>query len=121
MTIKAKCYCGATEFDVSAVPTSVTECNCTFCSKRGALWAYYQPEEVNFIQSNQTTAYAAGEGSMNEHHHCTICGCSAYTMTVSWNEDFTPGDPRIAVNARLFEDFDLSSVLVEHVDGLNQW
>ena len=41
MPIKARCHCGATQFEVSEAPNTVTECNCTFCFKRGVLWAYY--------------------------------------------------------------------------------
>ena len=37
MAITASCHCGATQFQVSEAPSSVTDCNCTFCAKRGAL------------------------------------------------------------------------------------
>ena len=43
MTIKGSCHCGATQFEVSEAPASVTHCTCSFCSKRGALHAYYTP------------------------------------------------------------------------------
>lgn len=56
MPIKASCHCGATQFEVSEAPTTVTECNCTFCFKRVVLWAYYLPEQVSFIKNDRTTA-----------------------------------------------------------------
>ena len=41
MPIKGSCHCGATQFEVTEPPASVTRCTCSFCSKRGALHAYY--------------------------------------------------------------------------------
>jgi hypothetical protein len=43
-------------------------------------------------------------------------------MRCSWGEngpDFTR--PQVAVNARLFDDFDLAAVPVKHLDGRNLW
>ena len=77
MPIKARCHCGATQFEVSEAPTTVTECNCTFCFKRGVLWAYYLPEQVSFIKNDRTTIYSNDE-STHKHHHCTVCGCGTY-------------------------------------------
>jgi hypothetical protein len=122
MSIKASCHCGATQFEVSEAPTSVTACNCTFCFKRGGLWAYYSPEQVILIKNDRTTVYTSDE-STHEHHHCSICGCGAYNeVRCTWGEngpDFTR--PQIAVNARLFDDFDLAIVPVTHLDGRNLW
>ena len=37
--------------------------------------------------------------------------------------DYKPdyANPKIGVNARLFNDFDLAAVPVEHVNGKNDW
>ena len=43
-------------------------------------------------------------------------------MHCSWGEhgpDFTC--PQVAVNARLFDDFDLGAIPVKHLDGRNLW
>ena len=45
MTIKGSCHCGNTTFEVDAAPADVTRCTCSFCSKRGGLWAYYKPAQ----------------------------------------------------------------------------
>ena len=93
-----------------------------FCFKRGVLWAYYLPEQVSFIKNDRTTIYSNDE-STHKHHHCTVCGCGAYNeMHCSWGEhgpDFTC--PQVAVNARLFDDFDLGAIPVKHLDGRNLW
>ncbi len=45
MAIKGNCHCGATHFTVAERPKTVTRCTCSFCTKRGVLWAH-QPIEV---------------------------------------------------------------------------
>jgi len=47
MTLKGSCHCGATQFEIAEAPAKVARCTCSFCSKRGALWAYYSPEQFN--------------------------------------------------------------------------
>lgn len=47
MATRGSRHCGATQFTVAKRPETVTRCTCSFCSKRGALWAY-QNEEDDF-------------------------------------------------------------------------
>jgi hypothetical protein len=61
--IKATCHCDATRLEVSEAPTTVTECNCTFCFKRGVLWAYYLPEQIGSIKNDRTTVYTSDEST----------------------------------------------------------
>jgi len=48
MTVKGSSHCGATQFTVTKRPETVTRCTCSFCTKRGALWAY-QDNEDDFV------------------------------------------------------------------------
>ena len=50
MTVKGSCHCGATQFTVARRPASVTRCTCSFCSKRGHLYAHYPPERFKVTQ-----------------------------------------------------------------------
>ena len=45
MPVKGSCHCGTTQFEVAAAPAELTRCTCSFCAKRGALWAYYPPAQ----------------------------------------------------------------------------
>lgn len=120
MTIESRCHCGATKLVIKANPDSLTECNCTFCSKHGVLWAYYDPEEV-VLESVGNTVVRGEEGSP-QHHFCSICHClSYYYQAHAWTDDGSPGKPFVGVNARLFESIDLASLPLKKVDGLNGW
>ena len=121
MPVLGSCHCKATTFEVSQAPSSVTRCNCTFCSKRGPLWAYYAPEQVAFTSREHDIRYGRA-GSPVKHHHCAVCGCTTYTESPVW-VDFKPHPTltRVSINARLLDEFDLDAVPVEFLDGRNLW
>ena len=50
MKLTGSCHCGATKFEVSEAPASVTRCTCSICSKLGVLWAYYRPENFRLLE-----------------------------------------------------------------------
>ena len=118
--VKASCHCGACQIEVET-PEHVTSCTCTFCSKRGALWAYYPKENVTFLQPVQHDASYSKRGFAH-HHFCANCGCTTYSESPSW-VDFKPDyeHMRISVNARLIDDLDPATLRVETIDGRNLW
>ena len=122
MTISGSCHCKATVFEVSEAPANVTKCTCSFCSKRGALWAYYAPSQFSLLtpQANLST-YRWGSRTI-KHHFCGVCGCGTFTETPDWSTGEPNFDnPKISVNARLFDDLDLGAVEVVVIDGRNLW
>jgi hypothetical protein len=121
MSLKGKCHCGATAFEVTQAPKAVTRCTCTFCSKRGSLWAYYEPEQFKLLSDRNRVAYSTNP-EIQKHFFCGICGCGTFSDTPVWeNYAMVPGKRKVPVNARLFEDFDLEAVPVEVIDGKNLW
>jgi hypothetical protein len=119
--LKGTCHCGATQFEVAAPPKEVTRCNCTFCGKRGALWAYYSPEQVKLTRREDEGTYS--RSGTNQHHHCQKCGCGTWTQSPLGDENNQPVPGRflIGINARLFDDFNLDAVRVTFLDGRNLW
>jgi hypothetical protein len=122
MASKGSCHCRATQFEVPAPPDSVTQCTCSFCSKRGALHAYYPQGAVRLTTARDRVSTYQWRSFTVHHHHCAICGCPTY----SESPDFSTGKPdfanmRVGVNARLFDDFDLATVPVKTIDGKNLW
>lgn len=121
MTILGSCHCGAIKFEISEAPTIVTACTCTFCTKRGALWAYFTPDRVKLSVSPEADAVYSRNG-MNKHHHCNVCGCGTFSQLPTWVDYKADFDkPRISVNVRLFDNFDIGSLPVETLDGRNLW
>jgi hypothetical protein len=114
MVIKASCRCKATTFEVF--------CTCSFCSKRGSLWAYYSPAQFKLTSpAENVTVYEWGSKTV-KHGFCAVCGCGTFTETPDWSTGEPDFDnPKISVNSRLFDDSDLDQIEVVVIDGKNLW
>jgi hypothetical protein len=122
MTIKGSCHCGETQFEVSEAPASVTRCTCSLCSKRGALWAYYTPAQFRLMTLVEKVATYRWGSRTVKHNFCANCGCGTYSESPDWSTGKPDFDhPRVGVNARLLDDFELEAVPVEVIDGKNLW
>jgi hypothetical protein len=131
MSLVASCHCGATQIELPETPTRATECNCTYCSRTGALWAYYEPGEIT-VRSSADSIYAP---SLMNHHFCTVCGMQTWGDAPDWssiyNADGSPKegfDPsaiptkrKFQVNLRLVDGLDWSKIEIDKLDGRNSW
>jgi hypothetical protein len=122
MRLQGSCHCKATVFEVAEVPEQVVRCTCSICSKRGALWAYYPVADFHLQTPQENVATYRWNTKAVKLNFCGICGCSTFTETPDWSSGKADYDnPQIAVNARLFDDFDLDAVEVATIDGKNLW
>jgi len=122
MPVEASCHCGETVFEVTEAPSNVTRCTCSLCTKRGALWAYYSPAQFRLLSpADNVATYLWGSRTV-KHPYCANCGCGTYSESPDWSNGKPDFDnPKVAVNARLFDDFDLEAVPVNMIDGKNLW
>ena len=123
MPIKGRCHCGATQFEVDAAPGDLTSCNCSFCSRRGALVAYYTPKQFRLTTARDRVSTYQWGHYVGQHHHCSICGVGTYSEFPTFTDKGVPDfdKPRVGVNARLFEDFDVESVPLTKLNGRDDW
>ena len=122
MSITGSCHCGRTRFEVDEAPARVTRCTCTLCSKRGALWAYYTPQQFRITSPGGEGAIYGRHTETVRHYFCPLCGCGTYSVSPAWSKGTPDFDhPKIGVNARLLDDFDLDAVPVDVIDGRNLW
>ena len=113
---RGSCHCGVHRFEAET-PQTVTRCNCSICSKRGALSAYYKPGDVVLdVQRDALVAYQWGDRLMT-FFHCAVCGCPIYSEQPDLEFQGRAYPARMTLNARLFDDLDLSSVIVLDVDN----
>ena len=130
MAISGSCLCGATKFEIDVAPQSVTACNCSFCTKRGGLWAYVKPDQFRLLTPIENAAQWS-RVELNHHYFCPTCGCSTFGDTPDWSaflqdaeaaqDQFDPTRRHIAINVRVLDDFDFENLPVEHVDGRSGW
>lgn len=115
--IRAACHCGVVRITLDHAPSWVLDCNCSICRRYGALWAY----DWDFLAkgtlgaslvrgSDALEAYIWGDREIG-FWRCTECGCLTHHTALN-----DPAKLR-GVNARMFVDFDPSSVIVHRSDN----
>jgi len=51
-----ECHCGNIKITANALPSSITSCNCSICNRLGALWAYFDLENVETLSGGKLIA-----------------------------------------------------------------
>ena len=77
----AVCHCGRVRVELPSKPTSLLECHCTVCYKYGALWAYFQRNDVVVTTASDTTlqAYIREDADCGLlFNRCGHCGCMMF-------------------------------------------
>jgi hypothetical protein len=93
--IPAVCDCGAVRLEVVEAPDNVNDCQCSWCQRLGALWAYYKKNQVRVVsEPGATSVYLRGARRL-EFHRCKVCGLTTHWVSVDQTRQ------RMGVNARL--------------------
>jgi len=93
--IEAVCDCGAVRLEIAEPPEQVNDCQCAWCQRLGALWAYYPKDQVRFVCAPDATTVYQRASRRLEFHRCKVCGLTSHWV----NAD--PNGRRMGVNARL--------------------
>jgi hypothetical protein len=101
--IVGSCHCGAVRLEVDTPPDTVTDCACSICRRKGALWAYYSPMRVRTVPATGATSiYTWGDETI---------ACSTHWAPV----DKSYG--RMGVNMRMMDPEILAAARVEKIAG----
>ncbi|MDQ3144961.1 MAG: GFA family protein [Pseudomonadota bacterium] len=76
VTLRGQCHCGAVRFEVklSEGLASARRCNCSYCSKRGAVAVTARSDGLKIIAGDDQLATYRFNTRVAEHHFCTTCG-----------------------------------------------
>lgn len=123
MPLTGRCHCGRNAFEVDGeLPEKLTRCTCSLCSKRGHLYAYYDPAQFKVTQADSDAVYRWNTKAI-ANHFCSACGCDLYADSPAFERDgsWDGKTRRIAVNARLLDDFEAADWPVTVIDGKHLW
>jgi len=123
MTLTARCHCGRIALEVAGeLPAALMRCTCSLCSKRGHLFAYFPPDRFVVKQADSDGVYR-WNSKLVAHHFCTACGCDTYADSPAFERDgsWDGKTRRIALNARLIDDFEAADWPATVIDGKNLW
>ena len=111
-TYQGGCHCGRVRFRVTADLSSVTECNCSMCTKKGFLHVIVPKEDFELVSGkDDLTTYTFNTG-VAKHTFCKHCGMHPFYVPRS--------DPdKIDVNARYLDGIDLDTLTLKRFDGEN--
>ena len=113
--IEASCHCGNVKLEITESIEAVTSCNCSVCSRYGALWGYFASKNVNVNSVSDTGKYCWGDKSI-EFHHCQNCGCVTHYTPVEVSDN-----SKMAVNFNMVNSSILNGLKVRHFDGADTW
>ncbi|WOS61351.1 GFA family protein [Sinorhizobium fredii] len=95
--IEGHCHCRAVRIAVPVRPETLGDCNCSLCSRLGALWGYYAPSDVTVSDEHKhLVGYVQGDKTLTAFH-CGICGCTTHWSPIG------RGSAKMGVNLRIFD------------------
>lgn len=109
MKLTGSCHCGQVRYEVQVETLKVIDCNCSICTKRGALHLRV-PAEAFGLKSGGAALKAYRFGTFTaKHWFCERCGIPVYS-----NPRIAPD--KVNVNARTldrFHELDFERVLFD--------
>ncbi|MEO4048313.1 GFA family protein [Pseudomonas sp. CAU 1711] len=112
MTYQGGCHCGKIRFEVSGEIDSLTECNCSLCSKRGGLLWFVGRDQLRLESPDGELPTYRFNTRKIAHHFCDVCGCAPFSEAAG-----PDGRPMASINARCLEGVELAAFKVVQWDG----
>ena len=86
--ISGSCHCGKSTFRLEAgVPQLLTRCTCSFCSRRGVIWAYFEPAQFQLTSAADDGATYRSNTKLVAHYFRPVCGCRTFTDSPAFELD----------------------------------
>jgi hypothetical protein len=108
------CHCGRVRFEVLAeAEFSVTECNCSMCSRLGYLHLIVPAERFTLLSGEDVLTTYEFNTRTAKHRFCSICGIKSFYVPRSHPDGFS-------VNARCLDEGTVRIREVTHTNG-REW
>ncbi len=94
------CHCQSVRFEIEGPIERVVECNCSICTKKGALHHTVEAGSLKLTcGQEQLGTYGFGTGEA-KHHFCSVCGIHVFSRP--------RGAPELySVNVRVLDNFNI--------------
>jgi hypothetical protein len=108
------CHCGRVRFEVSAPSRlSVSECNCSICSKSGYLHLIVPKSRFRLLQGEEFLTTYTFNTHAAKHFFCSMCGVKSFYVPRSHPNGYS-------VNARCLDDGTVETLTIEPFNG-REW
>ena len=106
------CHCGQIRYEVTTDLSPVMSCNCSICSRVGALRTFVPASQFKLLSGEDALSEYQFNKRHIHHQFCRHCGIHPFAR------GSTPsGDEMIAINVRCLEGVDTSSLSIKTFDG----
>lgn len=112
MIYKGSCHCGRIAFEVEGEINGAMVCNCSICSRKGAMMWFVPREKLHLLTPEEMASTYTFNKHVIKHRFCPNCGIHPYGEGVD-----PKGMSMAAINIRCLEGIELDSIPVQHYDG----
>ena len=112
--LKGSCHCGAVEFEVrtESGPTGLKRCDCSLCSRRGAIMASASLDDLKITSGEDKLSLYQWNTRIARHYFCSICGIYTHHRRRRAPNEF-------GYNVACIEGMDLASLVdIPMTDGI---
>ena len=107
------CHCGRVRFEIVApAQISVSECNCSMCSKAGYLHLVVPADRFTLLSGRDALCTYTFNTGTAKHHFCSVCGVKSFYVPRSHPDGFS-------VNARCLDAGTVAGMTIRQTDGRN--
>jgi hypothetical protein len=106
------CHCGRVRYEVTLALDQVYDCNCSLCTKLGALWAYAEPRQFRLISGEDALTGYRFNKKMIHHLFCSDCGIESFGRG-----PHADGTNVVGINVRCLDGIDLGRLTRVPFDG----
>ena len=111
-TYNGSCHCQAVSFTVDLDLAQALQCNCSICSRLGAVWAF-SPKSKMTLKSGADMLGDYQFGKKHLHHRtCLRCGIESFAEGVA-----PDGTPTVGINLRCLEGVEVEKLTPRQHDG----
>ncbi len=106
------CHCGAVAYTVEVDTDQALKCNCTICTKLGAVWAFAPQAKFKLTEgAGRQGDYLFNKKKLH-HRFCASCDIESYA-----NGTGPDGSPMVGINLRCVEGVDVDKLSPRAWDG----
>lgn len=104
-TVKGTCHCKAVEFEVDLINghENIRRCNCSMCSRRGAIMAGVTVDRLRVTRGEDKLSLYQWNTKIARHYFCSICGIYTHHQRRSVPTEY-------GYNMACIEGIDLASI-----------
>lgn len=113
-TYKGSCHCGLIQFEIKTDLTKAIDCNCSICTKKGALHHRISPENFKLIAGQDALSLYQFDSKTAKHWFCKNCGIHPFSNPRSAPDAYS-------INIRCLDNFhtEKDNIEIKEFDGQN--